>query len=142
MHSIAFVAPSPAAWPLPIYELALMTARRGYDMGIDMSVTIATSEDAPLALFGTTVSATVRRLLEEHGVMTISSAHCQVHQPGRVSIHPGGRTLHVDRVVALPQLFGPSTPGVPGDSPGGFISIDPHCKVRRPRERLRRWRRD
>jgi sulfide:quinone oxidoreductase len=131
VHSIAFVAPSPAAWPLPIYELALMTARRGYDMGIDMSVTIATSEDAPLALFGTTVSETVRRLLEEHGVMTISSAHCQVHQPGRVSIHPGGRTLHVDRVVALPQLFGPSTPGVPGDSPSGFISIDPHCKVRR-----------
>ena len=63
--------------------------------------------------------------------MTITSAHCGVPEPGQVTIHPGARKLHVDRVVALPHLFGPSTPGVPGDSPGGFISIDPHCKVRR-----------
>lgn len=28
LHSLAFVAPSVMPWPLPIYELALMTARR------------------------------------------------------------------------------------------------------------------
>jgi sulfide:quinone oxidoreductase len=32
--------------------------------------------------------------------------------------------------VALPQLSGPSTPGVPGGSPGDFIPIDTYCKVR------------
>jgi sulfide:quinone oxidoreductase len=45
-------------------------------------------------------------------------------------MHPGGRTLHVDRVVALPHLSGPSTPGVPGGAHGGFIPIDTHCRVR------------
>jgi hypothetical protein len=36
----------------------------------------------------------------------------------------------VDRVVALPQLFGPPTPGIPGGAQGGFIPIDAHCRVR------------
>ncbi len=129
-HSIAFVAPSVMPWPLPIYELALMTARRAYDMQADVSVTIVTPEDAPLAIFGAAVSAAVQRLLEKNGILTITSAHCGVSEEGRVSIHPGGRTLHVDRVVALPQLSGPSTPGVPGGATGGFIPIDAHCRVR------------
>jgi len=42
LNSLAFVAPSRMAWPLPIYELALMTAGRAYDMGIELSVTIVT----------------------------------------------------------------------------------------------------
>ena len=52
------------------------------------------------------------------------------HEAGRALIHPSGQTLHVDCVVALPQLSGPPTPGVPGGSPAGFISIDPYCKPR------------
>ena len=35
----------------------------------------------------------------------------------------------VDRIVALPQLFGPSLPGVPLRVHNGFIPIDVHCKV-------------
>jgi sulfide:quinone oxidoreductase len=129
-HSLAFVAPSVMPWPLPIYELALMTARRAYDMQVDVSVTIATPEDAPLAIFGAAVSEAVQRLLEKNGILTITSAHCGVPEEGRVSIHPGGRMLHVGRVVALPQLSWPSTPGVPGGAQGGFIPIDTHCRVR------------
>lgn len=127
--SLAFVAPTPMAWPLPIYELALMTATRAFDMGARLSITIVTPEDAPLALFGTTVSDAVRQLLEERDILTITSAHAGVLEPGRVSIHPGERTLHVDRIVALPQLSGPATPGVPSGE-GGFIPIDVHCRVR------------
>jgi sulfide:quinone oxidoreductase len=130
VHSLAFLAPTPMPWPLPIYELALMTATRAYDMGVDLSITIATPEDAPLAVFGTAVSEAVQRLLAERGILTLTSAHCGVSEQGHVSIHPGGRTLHVDRVVALPQLSGPPAPGVPGDATGGFIPIDPHCRVR------------
>ena len=33
---LAFVAPPRMAWPLPIYELALMTARRAYDMNVEV----------------------------------------------------------------------------------------------------------
>lgn len=33
--SVAFVVPPGTTWPLPLYELALMTARAVYSMGID-----------------------------------------------------------------------------------------------------------
>jgi sulfide:quinone oxidoreductase len=130
VHSIAFVAPTAMPWPLPIYELALMTARRAYDMQTEVAITIATPEDAPLAVFGSNVSEAVGRLLEENGVTVITSAHSSVPEPGRVVIHPGGATLQVDRVVALPELFGPATQGVPGGPQHGFIPVDEYCRVR------------
>jgi sulfide:quinone oxidoreductase len=126
---LAFIVPSPMPWPLPIYELALMTARRAYDVSADISITLVTPEDAPLAIFGSEVSSAVQRLLEENGILTITSSYCDTPERGHVSILPGGHALHVDRVVALPQLCGPSTPGVPKDSANGFIPIDVHCRV-------------
>jgi sulfide:quinone oxidoreductase len=129
IHKLAFIAPTPMPWPLPIYELALMTARRAYDMNIDLSITLATPEDAPLAVFGSEASLAVERLLEDNGILFIPSAHCETPAPGAVSINPGSRQLRVDRVVALPELFGPSTPGVPLKAHNGFIPIDVHCKV-------------
>lgn len=128
-RKLAFIVPARMPWPLPIYELALMTARRAWDMNEDMSITLVTPEDAPLAVFGQAVSDAVELLLQKHGILTITSAHCEVPEAGQVSIHPGSRCLHVDRVVALPELFGPSTPGVPKQAANGFISIDVHCKV-------------
>jgi sulfide:quinone oxidoreductase len=129
-HRLAFVIPSGRAWPLPIYELALMTASRAREMNVDLSITLATPEDAPLAVFGGPVSDAVQRLLQESGILTIASAHCEVPEPGRVSIHPGSRYLHADRIVALPELVGPSMPGVPRDATGGFIPVDVRCHVR------------
>src|SRR5205807_3977065 len=102
IHKLAFIAPSQMPWPLPIYELALMTARRAFDMNEDVSITLATPEDAPLAIFGSAVSEAVERLLTEHGILVIPSAHCETPEPGQVSIHPGERRLQVDRVIALP----------------------------------------
>ncbi len=91
IHKLAFLIPTQMAWPLPIYELALMTARRAWDMNIQLSITIATPEDAPLALFGSAVSDAVGRLLEEHGIVTVTSAHCETPARGQVTIHPGPR---------------------------------------------------
>jgi sulfide:quinone oxidoreductase len=90
---------------------------------------VVTPEDAPLAIFGGAVSNAVRRSLEENGVLTICSTHCETPQPGQVALHPGGRNLFVDRIVALPELFGPATPGVPKRTDHGFIPIDVHCRV-------------
>jgi sulfide:quinone oxidoreductase len=129
VHKLAFISPTPMPWPLPLYELALMTARRAYDMNVDMSVTLATPEDAPLAVFGSKASEAVEKLLVDNGILFIPSAHCETPAAGRVSINPGGRELIVDRVVALPQLFGPSLPGVPLHAHNGFVPIDAHCKV-------------
>jgi sulfide:quinone oxidoreductase len=129
VHKLAFISPTPMPWPLPLYELALMTSRRASDMNIDLSVTLATPEDAPLGVFGDKASQAVERLLEDNGILFIPSAHCETPSAGHVSITPGSRDLLVDRVVALPQLFGPSLPGVPLHAHNGFVPIDAHCKV-------------
>ena len=129
-HKVAFVAPSRMPWPLPIYELALMTAQRAYDMNVEISITLVTPEDAPLAIFGSTVSDMVGRVLEENGILTITSAHAATPAPGQLTLHPDGRTLYAERIVALPELFGPSTPGVPKESADGFIQVTAHCRVR------------
>lgn len=130
VRRLAFVIPSGRTWPLPAYELALLCAGRAYDMSADMSVTVVTPEDAPLALFGGAVSEGVRRLLEDADIEIITSAHCEVPRSQHVSINPGSRELDADRIVALPELVGPSVPGVPRDSSGGFIPVDPRGKVR------------
>jgi sulfide:quinone oxidoreductase len=126
---IAFVIPSGRTWPLPIYELALLCAACARDANAKLSITIATPEDTPLAIFGGAVSDCVRQLLEESDIATITSAHCEVPESGRVSINPGSRQLDADRIVALPELVGPSAPGVPSRSEHGFIAVDPLCKV-------------
>lgn len=129
-HRLALIAPSPMPWPLPMYELALLIARRADNMGADLSITIATPEDAPLAVFGSAVSDGVRKLLEERGILTITSAHVEVPRHGCVEVRPGERELHADRIIAMPQLIGPSVPGVPADPTNGFIPVDRHCRVR------------
>ncbi|MGI8429334.1 MAG: FAD-dependent oxidoreductase [Solirubrobacteraceae bacterium] len=128
VHNLAFVVPGRMGWQLPVYELALMTARRAYEMNIDLAVTIATPEDAPLAIFGDAVSAAVATLLEQNGITMITSAYCEVPDSFHVEIHPGDRQLEVNRVVALPELYGPSIEGLPEDE-YGFIPIDVHCQV-------------
>jgi sulfide:quinone oxidoreductase len=116
------------AWPLPLYELALMTAGRAYEMGIKLEITIVTPEDSPLAIFGSSASNTIAELLARANVATISSAYAEVPSSRKVVINPGERHLEVDRVIALPELYGPVVRGIPlGEH--GFIRVDPHCRV-------------
>ncbi len=129
VRRLAFIVPGRIGWPLPIYELALMTATRAQDMNIELSITIATPEEKPLAVFGLGASEAVGQLLAASGIETITSAYCEVHEPGQVTINPGSRQLQADRIVAMPELHGPSLAGIPGGPAGGFIPIDIHCKV-------------
>jgi sulfide:quinone oxidoreductase len=130
IHKLAFIAPQPMPWPLPLYELALLTARRAYEMNESVSITIVTPEDAPLAVLGKAVSEAVQRALASAGIQVISGTHAETPKQGRVSLFPQGGTLNVDRIVALPELFGPSTPGVGDNDDHGFIPIDTYCRVR------------
>ncbi len=129
VDSVAFVAPGRMAWQLPMYELALMTAGRAYDMNVDLATTIVTAEDAPLAIFGSTASSAVAERLRAARIDTITSAYAEVPNTGEVVINPGDRRLHVKRVIALPELYGPAVRGIPlGEH--GFIRIDPYGRVR------------
>ncbi len=128
VDSVAFVSPGRMAWPLPLYELALMIAGRAYDMNVELTTTIITPEDSPLAIFGSQVSSTVAELLAQSQIETINSAYAEVPHPGEVVINPGERRLKAKRIVALPELFGPSVRGIPV-SHHGFLPVDMHGRV-------------
>ena len=129
VDSLAFVAPARMAWQLPLYELALMTAGRAYDMNVHLTTTIITPESSPLAIFGPTASNAIAERLERAHVETINSAYVEIPSTGEVVINPGDRHLHVKRVIALPELYGPSIRGIPlGEH--GFIRVDPYGRVR------------
>jgi sulfide:quinone oxidoreductase len=129
LDSVAFLAPGRMAWPLPLYELALMTAGRAYDMDVELSTTIITPEDRPLAIFGAAVSDAVAGRLERAHIETINSAYAEVPNISEVVINPGDRHLHVSRVIALPELYGPAVRGIPlGEH--GFVRVDPYGRVR------------
>lgn len=129
VDSLAFVAPARMAWQLPLYELALMTAGRAYDMNIDLATTIITPEDSPLAIFGHTATHALAERLERAKIKTINSAYVEIPTTGEIVINPGDRHLHAKRVVALPELYGPAIRGIPlGDH--GFIRVDPYNRVR------------
>jgi sulfide:quinone oxidoreductase len=126
---LAFVVPARMAWPLPIYELALMTARRAHDTSAELAITLVTPEDAPLAIFGSGASDVVAGLLAQAGVRVITSARAEVPEWSRVVLGPGDHELQVDRVVALPELFGPAVRGL-ASAENGFIPVDRHGQVR------------
>lgn len=123
VKSIAFVAPGRMAWPLPLYELALLTAGRAFDMNVELQTTIVTPEDSPLAIFGTQASEGVAALLQKAKIQTITSAYAEIPERGEIVINPGDRRLHAERIVALPELYGPSVRGIPL-SEHGFIRVD------------------
>ncbi len=125
VHSLAFAIPAQMAWPFPIYELALMTAARAYDVSAELSVTIITPEDSPLAIFGAGASDAVMRMLDGAHIETITSAYAEIPQAGHIIVNPGERHIEADRIIALPELFGPAVRGLPS-APHGFIPTDPH----------------
>ena len=129
-RSVAFVAAPGASWPLPLYELAIMTAGQVRSMGIDdAELTLVTPESAPLAAFGTRASDEVSRLLTEAGIAFRGDAYAEIPANGRILVRPSGDELHADRVVSLPVLEGRRIAGLPADD-GGFLPIDDHARVR------------
>ena len=129
LNDLAFVVPPRAGWSLPLYELALKTVARARSMGSEqLKLTIMTNEDVPLAAFRGAGSDAVARLLEEAGIATRCSTYVTAFDGRRLTLAPGGRSLEVDAVLALPELHGPALPGVPCD-PDGFIHADEHGRV-------------
>jgi sulfide:quinone oxidoreductase len=127
--SVAFVVPPGTTWPLPLYELALMTAERAYGMGMDALFTIVTPESQPLAVFGREASEHVDATLAERGIVMRTDAHVSSVEGGTVVAAPGGVEVKAQRVVVLPRLTGPSLSGLPCD-PHGFLPVDEHGRVR------------
>ncbi|MDX6691029.1 MAG: sulfide:quinone oxidoreductase [Solirubrobacteraceae bacterium] len=128
-HSVAFVVPPGTTWPLPLYELALMTARSVHGMGIsDVRLQIISPEAAPLSLFGAQASDAVRELLDQAQIAFHGEACARSGERGQLELMPDGETIDAERVVALPTIEGPQLAGVPADD-RGFIPIDENGRV-------------
>jgi sulfide:quinone oxidoreductase len=129
VRRVAFVVPGGRTWPLPLYELALMTAARVRAAGVDdAELTLLTPEDAPLGLFHGAGSAAVGERLRAAGIRFVGSTYAHDYDGRTLALTPGERTLEAQRVVALPSLTGPSLGGVPSD-PDGFIHVDERGRV-------------
>ena len=129
-RSLAFVQPAGPVWPLPLYELALMTAQRAESMDIrELELTFVTPEPRPLAVFGTSVSEVVANRLARAGIAAHYNSHAKIPAVGRLQIEPRGLELHPQRIVTIPRIAGPAVPGLPGAGAHGFLPIDKHCAV-------------
>jgi sulfide:quinone oxidoreductase len=128
VKDVAYIVPPKTSWSLPLYELALMTAREVWAQGIDdVRLSFVTPEQRPLAIFGPQVSAAVGGLLNAAHVEFFGDAYATVRK-GAIELEPGTRTIEVDRVIALPALRGPGIVGVPSDDEG-FIRTDAYGAV-------------
>jgi sulfide:quinone oxidoreductase len=125
---LAFAVPGGAAWPLPLYELALLTWTYLADRGaMGREITLVTPEEAPLALFGTAASRGVGTLLAIRGIELRLGTTPVRFTDGTLQLAPAD-SIDADRVVALPRLEGPRLPGVPHDSLG-FVPTDEYGQV-------------
>ena len=127
--SVAFAAHDRARWPLPLYELALLSTAHLESLGahgIDWK--LVTHEEMPLEIFGKRASRAVAELLEDAGIDVITGRVPHMLKDGRLVFEDGG---HVDaeRVVATPELRVPYLNGVPRGA-GGFIPTDDLGRVK------------
>jgi sulfide:quinone oxidoreductase len=129
VQRVAFVKPAGASWPLPLYDLALMTAAdsAAHDRP-EVELRLITPEEEPLGIFGRRASAATRAILGESGVTLHTGSYGKPSSPGRLEITPGHRFLDVDRIVTEPRLVGPSLRGIPSGREG-FIHTDAHGRV-------------
>jgi sulfide:quinone oxidoreductase len=119
---VAFVAGAETAWTLPLYELALMTARWAEREGLALEPWLVTHESRALALFGEQASAAVASLLEDAGVRLWTGAFPEIVEDGRLWLSMEGG-LPVDLAIALPRPVGRRVPGLPSDR-AGFVPVD------------------
>ena len=127
-RSVSFVAPTMTGWLLPLYELALMTARELARSNVDgVQVRLLTPEDRPLSLFGGRLSQSIGRLLDRAGIEFVHASFAKVNGGGLTYGALGQPSS--DYVVTLPLLSGPALAGVPAVEPHEFVPVDEYGRV-------------
>ena len=124
---VAFAVPHGVVWPLPLYELAVLTAAHAAEHGRDPQLTLVTPEERPLDMFGTAAGGIAKRMLDEHGVRLVAGSFPIGFAGRRLSLAPHG-ALDADRCVALPVLTADPVRGLPYTN--GFLDVDGHGLVR------------
>jgi sulfide:quinone oxidoreductase len=122
IRRVAFVAAPATVWTLPLYELAVMTARWADEQQLDLESWLVTHEARALGVFGEDAAVRVADLLADAGVRLWTGAFADCVEDGRLWLDMEGG-LPVDLTVALPRPVGPHIPGLPADQ-AGFLPVD------------------
>ncbi len=125
---LVFAVPSGYTWPLPLYELALLTSSYAAARGAQWQVTVVSPERAPLALFGAEASGLVADVLHRATVRFVGGcAASSVRRDGTLALEVDG-AIEADRVVAVPRLRANRVSGLPHDR-WGFVATDARGRV-------------
>lgn len=125
--SIAFTMPGPSTWPLPLYELAVLTANELREHGSAVPIRIVTPEDQPLGLFGPAALDALLPTLSALDVELMPRAQPRAVVDGGLKVADGA-VIPADRVIALADVVARPLAGLPLDR-GGFVPVDLHGRV-------------
>jgi sulfide:quinone oxidoreductase len=127
--SVAFAVPSPSCWPLPLYELALLTTHELREHGSATAVRIVTPEQRPLGLFGAAPGDALAPMLDALDIELVTHAQPREFVAGELRLD-GGEVLPADHVVTVADIVARPIPGLPCDR-AGFVPVDLHGRVAR-----------
>lgn len=127
LRRLVFAVPADSAWPLPLYELALLTGEYLTEHMTHAELTLVTPEEHPLLLFGPKASDAIAQLLEMRGIDLQAGKTPIAVEDGLLRLADGD-TVAADAVVALPNLEGHPLDGIPQDE-RGFIPSDEYGRV-------------
>lgn len=127
LRHLAFAVPREVRWALPLYELALMTARLVRARDVHAELNFFTHEPAPLMDLGSAAGQRISEMFEALGI----ELHCD-RAPAVVEHHAlrlaDGHLFDVSEVISLPALRVPDVPGVT-QGRHGFIPTGPTMSV-------------
>jgi sulfide:quinone oxidoreductase len=126
---LVFLLPPGPVWPLPLYELALMTAARARVSGRALRLALIIPGPRPLAALGGDAGDVMARLLAEAGITLHTDTRVRVSSPHDLALQPSGEVLHPDRIISLPTITGPNVRGIPGFAQDRFLHVDEYCRV-------------
>jgi sulfide:quinone oxidoreductase len=124
VDSIGYVALASPCWPLPLYELALVTAARLAVVGSECALTFDEPADRPLAVFGPAAAHVIVPLFHEAGTRGRTGAAAMEHSE-RVTAQSHPRRI----LVTVPRIVAESIPGLPSPPVGAFLPIDEHSRL-------------
>jgi sulfide:quinone oxidoreductase len=93
-----------------------------------VELTIVTPEERPLGIFGFDASDELEKMLNEAGIAIETSSRAEIPATGTVVLHPHGKVIEADRIVALPVTTPIPIDGLARDR-DGFIPVDSHGHV-------------
>jgi sulfide:quinone oxidoreductase len=124
LDGIGYIAPASPCWPLPLYELALMTAARLAVAGSACTLTFDEPADRPLAVFGPAVGDAIVPLLHDAGIRLRTGPAAMKHSE-RLTAQSHPRRI----LVTVPRIAAESIPGLPSHPVDGFLPIDEHSRL-------------